>query len=284
MPMRCDLVDVFGSGPLSGNPLAVVHGAEGLDESQMLRLTQWLGFSETTFLLPPTDPAADYRVRIFYPAGELPFAGHPTLGSCHAWLRAGGRSRHEGICVQQCGVGLVTVRGTPDHLAFKAPPLIRSGPLEARDLADCVRLAGVEEAAVVEGVHVANGPQWRLLRLESAEQVLAARPAPEAPAGTDIGLAAPGASGSGVDWELRAFFADHNGRLREDPVTGSFNAGVALHLFDSGAAAGPTVAAQGRMTGADGRVSWERDPDGSVWIGGRCETISLGAGLPVFAG
>ena len=282
--MRCDLVDVFGSRPLSGNPLAVVHGADGLDDDQMLRLTQWLGFSETTFLLSPTDPAADYRLRIFFPAGELPFAGHPTLGTCHAWLRAGGRPRKTGVSVQECGVGLVEVRGDLDTLAFRAPPFTRAGPLDEEERSECARLVGIDEGAVLEGVHVANGPQWRLLRLESAEQVLDARPVPEAPAGTDIGLAAPGSPGSGIDWELRAFFADQHGRLREDPVTGSFNAGVALHLFESGLAAGPTVAAQGRMTGADGRISWDRDPDGSVWIGGRCETVSVGADLPVFAG
>ncbi len=281
--MKCDLVDVFGSGPLSGNPLAVVHGADGLDDAQMLRLTQWLGFSETTFLLPPRDPSADYRVRIFYPAGELPFAGHPTLGSCHAWLRAGGVPRREGVCVQECGVGLVEVRGSGDTLAFKAPPFTRSGPLDDDELAECARLAGVDAGSVIEAVHVANGPQWRLLRLESAEQVLSARPVAEAPAGTDIGLAAPGAKGSGIDWELRTFFADQHGRLREDPVTGSFNAGVAMHLFVSGLAEGRTIAAQGRSTGADGRVLWERDADGSVWIGGRCETVSAGAALPVFA-
>ncbi|MCT2559072.1 PhzF family phenazine biosynthesis protein [Tsuneonella sp. YG55] len=281
--MRCDLVDVFGAGPLSGNPLAVVHGADGLDDAQMLRLTQWLGFSETTFLLRPTDPAADYRVRIFYPAGELPFAGHPTLGTCHAWLRAGGAPRREGVCVQECGVGLVDVRGNGDTLAFRAPPFTRSGPLDADERAECARLAGVDLGTVIEAVHVANGPQWRLLRLESAEQVLAARPVPEAPAGTDIGLAAPGSPGSGIDWELRAFFADQHGRLREDPVTGSFNAGVAMHLYQSGLAEGPTVAAQGRMTGADGRIEWERHSDGAVWIGGRCETVSAGAALPVFA-
>ncbi len=280
--MQCDLVDVFGSGPLSGNPLAVVHGAEGLDDAQMLRLTQWLGFSETTFLLPPTDRAADYRVRIFYPAGELPFAGHPTLGSCHAWLRAGGKPRREGVYLQECGVGLVEVRGSVDELAFKAPPFIRSGTLDDVELAECARLAGVAADSVLEGVHVANGPQWRLLLLASAEQVLAAKPAAEAPAGTDIGLAAPGAEGSAVDWELRAFFADQHGKLREDPVTGSFNAGVALHLFGSGLAEGRTIAAQGRATGADGRVVWERDTDGSVWIGGRCDTVSIGAELPVF--
>lgn len=280
--MHLDLVDVFGSGPLGGNPLAVVHGADGLSDAQMLRLTQWLGFSETTFLLPPTTADADYRVRIFYPAGELPFAGHPTLGTCHAWLREGGAPRRPGSIIQECGVGLVSVRGDIDHLAFRAPPFTRTGPLDAADRAESARLAGIDEASIVEAIYVANGPQWRLLRLETADQVLAARPASEAPAGTDIGLAAPAKAGSGVDWELRAFFADQHGKLREDPVTGSFNAGVALHLFSTGMASGSYIAAQGRMTGADGQVTCEQDGDGSVWIGGRCQTVSAGAKMPLF--
>lgn len=281
--MKLDLVDVFGSAPLRGNQLGVVHGADDLTTDEMLRLTQWLGFSETTFILSPIDPQADYRVRIFYPAGELPFAGHPTLGTCHAWLRAGGKPRSPGSYVQECGVGLVTVRGDGATLALKAPDFTRSGPLDAEEKAECARLAGVDPTAIVEAVHVANGPQWRLLRLDSAAEVLSAKPLPEAPIGTDIGLAAPAAADSGADWELRAFFADQHGRLREDPVTGSFNAGVARHLFGSGLASGRYIAAQGRMTGADGRVVCEQDSDESVWVGGRCDTIAAGADLPVFA-
>lgn len=272
-----DLVDVFGTGPLRGNPLAVVHGAEGMDTEAMLALTQWLGFSETTFLLPPSDPAADYRVRIFYPAGELPFAGHPTLGSCHAWLAAGGQPRRDGMVVQECGVGLVEVKQGEGTLAFAAPPLIRTGPLTDAERAEAVRIAGVDEASVVEAVHVANGPQWQLLRLRSAEDVLAARPVSQAPIGTDIGLAGPGADGA--DWELRAFFANHHGAIVEDPVTGSFNAGVAMHLFQSGLAKGRYIAAQGRRTGADGRVECVQGDDGKVWIGGRCVRIAHGATL-----
>lgn len=277
--MKLDLIDVFGSGPLSGNPLAVVHGAEGLDAAQMLRLTQWLGFSETTFLLPPTDPAADYRVRIFYPAGELPFAGHPTLGSCHAWLRAGGRPKVAGRVVQQCGVGLVEVLEEADRLAFRAPPFTRSGPLSEVERDEAIRLTGVDPAAVLEAVHVCNGPQWQLLRLRSAKDVLAADPAARAPAGTDIGLAGPCGEGAGIDWEIRAFFADSLGRFVEDPVTGSFNAGVAMHLFGAGLAQGSYRAAQGRKTGADGLVQCRQDSEGQVWIGGTCVTVSCGGAL-----
>jgi len=282
--MILDLIDVFGSAPLKGNPLAVVRGAEALDAAQMLALTQWLGFSETTFLLPPSDPAADYRVRIFYPAGELPFAGHPTLGSCHAWLQAGGRPKREEVVVQECGVGLVEVRRQPDTLAFAAPGFTRTGPLSEAERAEAARIAGVAEASIVEAVHVANGPQWRLLRLRSAADVLAAQPLAQAPAGTDIGLAGPVPEGGAADWELRAFFGDQHGKLVEDPVTGSFNAGVALHLFATGLAKDRYVAAQGRQTGADGRIECVRDADGRVWIGGRCDTIARGASLPAFEG
>ena len=279
--MQLDLVDVFGSGAMRGNPLAVVRGAEGLSTEAMLRLTQWLGFSETTFLLPPTDPGADYRVRIFYPAGELPFAGHPTLGSCHAWLAAGGEPQREGMVVQECGVGLVEVRQDGERLAFAAPPFTRTGPLDAQERAEAIALAGVDPATVVEAVHVANGPKWQLLRLRSAENVLAARPAARAAPGTDIGLAGPAAKDGAVDWELRALFANQHGTLVEDPVTGSFNAGVAMHLFGSGLASGTYVAGQGQCVGADGHVHCRIDDDGQVWIGGLCATIAAGAALSV---
>lgn len=277
--MKLDLVDVFGSARLKGNPLAVVHGAEALDTAGMLALTQWLGFSETTFLLPPTEAGADYRVRIFYPAGELPFAGHPTLGSCFAWLAAGGVPARAGTVVQQCGAGLVEVRSDGDRLSFAAPPFIRYGAMSAEECAAAARVAGVDPAQVVEGVHVANGPQWQLLRLGSAEEVLAAVPAASGPVGTDVGLAGPGTPGSGVDWELRAFFANQHGRMTEDPVTGSFNAGVALHLFGSGLVSGSYVAGQGQKTGADGRIHCTQDADGRVWIGGRCDMVAAGAAL-----
>lgn len=274
--MKLDLVDVFGSGPLKGNPLAVVRGGEHLSAEAMLALTQWLGLSETTFLTPPTDPEADYALRIFYPGGELPFAGHPTLGTCHAWLAAGGVPKQADRIVQQCGVGLVEIRRDENRLAFRAPPFTRTGALSEAELADACEIAGVPREAVIEAVHVANGPNWKLLRLRSAEEMLAAEPAAKAPPGTDIGLAGPGGE---ADWELRAFFANQRGELVEDPVTGSFNAGVALHLFGSGVAEGSYVAAQGRKVGADGRVHCTQHDDGSVWIGGRCDTIASGAKL-----
>jgi PhzF family phenazine biosynthesis protein len=273
--VKLDLVDVFASGPLSGNPLGVVRGGDVLTAEQMQAITRWLGFSETTFLLAPTDPAADYRVRIFYPAGELPFAGHPTLGSAHAWLAAGGVPKQAGRIIQECGVGLVEVRQDGDRLAFRAPPFTRSGPLSAEELAEALRVSGSDPARVVEAVHVANGPQWRLLRMDSAEAVLAAEPAAKAPPGTDVGLAGPGGS---ADWELRAFFANGLGQIVEDPVTGSLNAGVAMHLFTNELAQGAYTAAQGRKTGADGLVFASQDADG-VWIGGRVRMVSAGGEL-----
>ncbi|MBC2660979.1 PhzF family phenazine biosynthesis protein [Novosphingobium flavum] len=279
--MQIDLLDVFANGSLSGNPLAVVRGAEGLDAAAMLALTRWLGFSETTFLLPPEDPAADYRVRIFYPAGELPFAGHPTLGTAAAWLAAGGAPKVAGEVMQECGVGLVPVRIEGESLAFRAPPLRRSGALDATERAEAIRVAGVSEADVIAAVHADNGPGWRLLHLRSAEAVLAARPVASAPVPTDVGLVGPHAPGSPVAWEVRAFFADSTGTLKEDPVTGSLNAAIAQYLFETGLAEGGYVAGQGQRIGADGRVSVRRDEAGDLWIGGTVRPVardgSLGA-------
>lgn len=281
--MELDLIDVFGSRPLAGNPLAVVRGGEGLDGAQMLALTRWLGFSETTFLLPPQDAGADYRVRIFYPAGELPFAGHPTLGSCHSWLAAGGTPRREGTIVQECGVGLIEVRQGEGRLAFRAPPLIRSGPLSDEDRAEAIRVAGVCDDQVLDAVHACNGPGWKLLRLRSAEDVLAAQPVARAPVPTDVGLVGACAAGGDAAFEVRAFFTDPTGRVVEDPVTGSLNAAVAMFVFEQGLANGRYVAAQGRPTGADGRVFCAQEGD-DAWIGGAVSVIARGAALSPLPG
>lgn len=280
--MKLDLVDVFGARTFAGNPLGVVHGAEGLNGDQMLALTRWLNFSETTFILPPTDPGADYRVRIFYPAGELPFAGHPTLGTCHAWLRAGGVPQRAGHVVQECGVGLVEINQEEDRLAFRAPPLIRSGPLSVEERATAARLANVPDEWIVDAVYASNGPGWQLLRLRSAEDVLAVEAGIRAPVGTDIGLIGRYPEGSEAAFEVRAIFANSLGVLVEDPVTGSLQAAAAQYLFAKGLAQDSYVAAQGRKVGADGLAHCSIDADGAVWVGGRVETIAAGADLGAF--
>jgi PhzF family phenazine biosynthesis protein len=172
MKRRFDQIDVFTAEALRGNPLAVVHDAQGLDDARLAAFARWTNLSETTFLLPPTDPAADYRVRIFTPGGELPFAGHPTLGSCHAWLAAGGRPQRDGVVVQQCGVGLVQVRRDGLRLAFAAPPLRRSGPLDDALVQQIRQALGLEPAAIRGHQWVDNGPGWCALLLDSAERVL----------------------------------------------------------------------------------------------------------------
>jgi PhzF family phenazine biosynthesis protein len=277
--MQLDIVDVFGSQLLRGNPLAVVRGAEALDVAAMQALTSWLGFSETTFLLPPTQAGADYRVRIFSQTRELPFAGHPTLGTCHAWLRAGGVAAHDGVVVQECGAGLVEIRRIEGMLAFRAPAVLRNGPLSAEERATAAQLCHVPEQAIVDAVHADNGPGWQLLVLRSVDDVLAAEPEPRLPAGTDIGLVARHAPGGDADFELRAFFPDAAGVLVEDPVTGSLNAAAAQYLFAAGLAQGRYVAAQGRKVGADGRVVCVQDDAGAVWVAGRTGTVSQGGAL-----
>lgn len=277
--MQIDLLDVFADGPLSGNPLAVVRGGAGLDDAAMLALTRWLGFSETTFLLPPADPAADYRVRIFYPAGELPFAGHPTLGTAAAWLAAGGVPKAAGTLVQECGVGLVPVRIEDDRLAFCAPPLLRSGPLAPAERAEAIRVAGVAESDVIAAVHADNGPGWLLLHLGTAAAVLAAQPVARVDAITNVGLVGPHGPGSDAAWEVRAFFTEPTGALKEDPVTGSLNAAVAQYLFGAGLAASGYVVAQGQRVGAAGRVHVSRDAAGGAWIGGAVRMVAAGGAL-----
>ncbi len=277
--MKLDIVDVFGAQALRGNPLAVVHGADRLDTPAMQALTQWLGFSETTFLLPPTTAHADYRVRIFSPGRELPFAGHPTLGTCHAWLAAGGVPAQDGVVVQECGVGLVEIRRIETMLAFRAPPTRRSGPLSAEERATAAALSQVPEDAIVEAVHADNGPGWQLLRLRSVDDVLTAEPQARAPVGTDIGLVAACPPGSTTDFELRAFFANAHGTLIEDPVTGSLNAAAAQYLFGAGLAQTRYTAAQGRKLGADGRVLCVQDGDGTVWVAGNTAIVSSGGEL-----
>lgn len=270
------LVDVFGADPYSGNPLAVVADAEGLDEREMQRIARWLNLSETAFLLAPTAPGADYRVRIFTLAHELPFAGHPTLGSCHAWLEAGGRPRDPAMIVQECGTGLVRVRRAGGVLAFAAPPLTRSGSVDEADLAEIAAVLRIERSAIVDAAWADNGPGWVAVLLASAEAVLAVEPVRHHPRRIDVGLVGPHPAGPAA-FEVRALFSDAHGALIEDPVTGSLNASIAQWLFASGRATGPYLAAQGTRLGRTGRVQVERDGAGQVWIGGQTATLFAGA-------
>lgn len=261
---RFHQVDVFAAEATKGNPLAVVHDAAGLDDTQMAAFARWTNLSETTFLLPPTEAGADYRVRIFTPGGELPFAGHPTLGSAWAWLAAGGTPREAGFVVQQCGIGLVRLRQAGGRLAFAAPPLLRSGPADAPTLAQAVRALGVAAEDVVGHQWVVNGPEWLAIRLRTRAQVLALKPDMAAMGRLKLGVVAVDDDGETAA-EVRAFVPGIG--VAEDPVTGSLNAGLALWLIGSGVLPGRYVAAQGTALGRAGRVHVERDGD-TVWIGG----------------
>ena len=267
---RFSQLDVFTAQPLRGNPLAVVHDAEGLDEATLAAFARWTNLSETTFLLPPTDPGADYRVRIFTPGGELPFAGHPTLGSCHAWLAAGGRPRGEGEVVQQCGIGLVRVRRDGRRLAFAAPPTTVEA-VEDRLLADVCRALGLQRTRVRHAAWLTNGPRQLALEVDSAATVLALEPDHAALKSlTKVGVVGPHEAGSECAFEVR-FFAAPIG-IPEDPVTGSLNANLAHWLIDVGRAPASYVAAQGTAMGRAGRVHVRRDAQGT-WIGG--EVVAL---------
>jgi len=266
-------VDVFSSEPFLGNPVAVVHDAGEVTEDEMARFASWTNLSETTYLLPATDPAADYRLRIFTPDRELPFAGHPTLGSAHAWLEAGGVSRNEDELVQECGAGLVRIRRS-DRLSFQAPPLLRSGPVDDGDRSRIAAALRVPEPEMVDLAWVDNGPGWVACLLESAEAVLDCRPDYAAFGDLEVGIVGRYADPTqvGADVEVRAFVPSMG--IGEDPVTGSLNAGIAQWLAGDRL---PTsyVASQGTVIGRRGRVHVERSGD-TVWVGGDALTTITG--------
>ena len=267
-------VDVFSTEPLLGNPVAVVHDADGLSTDQMAAFARWTNLSETTFLLRPTTPGADYRLRIWTPGGELPFAGHPTLGSAHAWLEAGGVPAEAGEVVQECGAGLVRVRRTEQRLAFAAPPLLRSGPVDASALARVCRALRIAESDVVDAAWVDNGPGWVAVLLDDADAVLDLRPDLTAFGGLEIGAVGPHGRGeSDADVEVRAFVPSLG--IGEDPVTGSLNAGIAQWLA-GGRLPTSYVAAQGAALGRRGRVHVETGTDGTIWVGGATLTTIVG--------
>ncbi|WP_047218777.1 MULTISPECIES: PhzF family phenazine biosynthesis protein [Delftia] len=284
MSIAVHMVDVFASGPLSGNPLAVITGGQALTTAQMQQLTRWFNLSETAFLLPPTQAQADYRVRIFTLDREMPFAGHPTLGSCHAWLSQRGAPRNAGHIVQECGAGLVQIRQEHGRLAFAAPPMLRFGAPTADELDAALRMLGITAEEVQAASWIDNGPGWLGIRLASAEQVLALNPARQWPTRMDVGVVGPYARGIGsasdaspAACEVRAFFSDHQGAIVEDPVTGSLNASLAQWLFATGVMDSDYVAAQGRCLGRDGRIFLTRDGTGQVWVGGTARTHVEGA-------
>lgn len=265
-------VDVFTDTPYLGNPVAVVLGAEGLSDEQMQLFARWTNLSETTFVLAPRDGAADYWVRIFTPTNELPFAGHPTLGTCHAWLGAGGRPRNPDVIKQECGAGLVAVRRTGAGLAFAAPPLLRSGPVDEAIAERVAKALNIARADIVDIQWADNGPGWVAVLLASADAVLAVRP------GTvdlDIGIAGFYPPGSPEALEVRAF-SPQVGSAVEDPVTGSLNASLAQWLLGTGRLTAPYIASQGTALGRRGRVHVSLDADGQVWVGGGAITCISG--------
>jgi len=266
-------VDVFTATPYLGNPVAVVLDGTGLSTQDMQAFTDWTNLSEATFVLPPTHPEADYALRIFCPGRELPFAGHPTLGTCHAWLEAGGVPQGAEV-VQECAVGLVRIRRDGQHLAFAAPPLRRSGPLPEDEVLRIAHGLGVTRQDILHHAWCDNGPQWRGVMLASAAQVLALKPNAQILAGMEVGVVAPlekepldGKHGPAEAFEVRAFFPGNAG-LTEDPVTGSLNAALGQWLIGAGLAPAHYVARQGTALGRAGRVHVQQDAQGQVWVGG----------------
>lgn len=274
---RFRLVDVFGERPLTGNPLAVVVDSDGLGTEEMLEITRWLNFSETTFLSPPESAEADYEVRIFTLAGELPFAGHPTLGSCHVWQSLADEARDE--IVQECGAGLVRLRRSGDRIAFEAPALIHDGPVDGLKLATLAAVLGIDTSDIVEARWIDNGPGWVGVMLRDAESVIELVPDfSRHPGGErlDIGVVGMHPEGAETLYEVRAFFTGGRGEMIEDPVTGSLNASIAQWLLAEGWVETPYVASQGRVLGRSGRVHVSGDA-GSVWVGGRVFDIVSGS-------
>lgn len=271
--MRFSQVDVFAQDPFRGNPLAVVHDAEDLTDDQLARFANWTNLSETTFLLPPTADGADYRVRIFTVEEELPFAGHPTLGSARAWLEAGGVPAREGELVQECGAGLVRIQYDGERLAFAAPGFLRSGEVSADELDQICAALRVRPDQVRHAQWIDNGPGWVGVVLGSAEEVLALEPDFAAFGDLDIGVIGPHAPGGPADYEVRAFVPELG--VTEDPVTGSLNAGFAVWLIGAGLAPESYTVRQGTAMGRAGDVElWSQD--GQVWVGGRARVLISG--------
>lgn len=264
-------VDVFSSYPYKGNPLGVVIDAEGMSDEQMYDYSVWSNLSECTFILPPRHPAADYRVRIFALNTEIPFAGHPTLGTARAWLDAGGVPKRAGRLTAECDAGLVPIRIDGQLLSFVSPPATRTGAVDPEYLAEVIEILGVAPEAVIDSHWMDNGPGWVGLLLDSAQTVLDLEPtAAGHPGKWDIGVIgahAPGANPTGEEFEVRTFFTEGDIELREDPVTGSFNAAVAQWMMDSNRAQPPFTVRQGTAMGRRGQVKISLE-EGQLWVGG----------------
>jgi len=271
MARRFKQIDVFTDRVGAGNPLAVVLDADGLSDVDMATFATWTNLSETTFVLPPTDPAADYRVRIFTPNHELPFAGHPTIGTCHAWLEAGGVPNRDDTIVQQCGAGLVPLRPVEGRLAFATPPRDRSGPVDPRLLESVFDELGLDAEQVVDVAWADNGPGWIGILVTGVDVLRSLEPTwsrIDIKAGVAALTGASDATSPAL--EVRAFF--HAGGTREDPVTGSLNGSLAQWLLGNGTLRAPYVAAQGVSMGRDGRVHVSQTDDGAIWVGGDAVT------------
>ena len=268
-------VDVFSATPYLGNPLAVILDAEDLDGDSMQRVARWTNLSETTFVLPPTTPEADYRVRIFTPGGELPFAGHPTLGTAHAWLHHSG-SRKDQV-VQECAAGPIEVRSRQQALFFAAPPTLRSGEIEEEYLEQIVTALGIHRSHVVDHQWVDNGPGWAVVRLATAQEVLDLEPDFSQLPNAMIGAIGAHPDGSPHAYEMRTFAPGAG--IPEDPICGSMNAGVAQWLIRTGASAAGYRVSQGRRLARAGDITITAEPEGTVWVGGSTNTLFQGTAL-----
>ena len=267
-------VDVFSNALYMGNPVAVVLDADGLNDHQMAQFANWTNLSETTFVLPPIHPDADYRVRIFTPSQELPFAGHPTLGTCHAWLQAGGKPKSTSI-YQDCAAGLIEIRQEGDILSFAAPVRRKTGPLDQLHLDQIIAGLNLSPEDVLDHHWCDNGPPWQALLLRNAELVLNASPDPAIIKDVEfLGLVGPSTQGPHA-FEIRGFFPGQT-RFSEDPVTGSLNAAVAQWLIGKGLAPSRYQARQGTVLGRDGRIFVTTDQAQQVWIGGASSACIVG--------
>ncbi len=272
MQRRFRQVDVFSAEPFLGNPVAVVLDADGLSTADMQTFARWTNLSETTFVLPPDVEGADYQVRIFTVTSELPFAGHPTLGTAHAWLEAGGTPRNSAEVIQQCAAGLVPLRRDDGLLSFGAPPLLKSGPVDDELVARIAGQLGIARAEIADSQWVDNGPGWVAVLLQSAETVRTMRPEVS---GIELGVVGPYPAGSECAFEVRAFFSQGDSTA-EDPVTGSLNASLGQWLTSTGRASPPYVASQGTVIGRRGRVHVSGDESGAIWVGGATVTRITG--------